>query len=120
MILKKGVKMKTRMYAGTKTWNPYKGCEFDCIYCKPSFQKQAKRQKQLCDKCYSYEPHEHPERLHKIPNAEIIFVAGNGDISFANPKFIFKIIDSSLNLLETSLRVSNIKFNCSCCPWFKK
>jgi len=86
--------MKTRMYAGTKTWNPYKGCRFDCIYCKPSFQNQAKRQKQLCDKCYRYEPHEHPERLHKIPNAEIIFVAGNGDISFANPKFIFKIIDS--------------------------
>ena len=35
-------------------------------------------------------------------------------------KTIFKIIDSSLNLLETSLKVSNIKFNCSCCPWFKK
>ena len=35
-------------------------------------------------------------------------------------KTIFKIIDSSLNLLETSLKVSNIKFNCSCCPWNKK
>ena len=35
-------------------------------------------------------------------------------------KTIFKIIDSSLNLLETSLKVSNIKFNCSCCPWFRK
>jgi hypothetical protein len=35
-------------------------------------------------------------------------------------KTIFKIIDSSLDLLETSLKVSNIKFNCSCCPWFRK
>lgn len=35
-------------------------------------------------------------------------------------KTIFKIIDSSLDLLETSLKVSNVKFNCSCCPWFKK
>jgi hypothetical protein len=35
-------------------------------------------------------------------------------------KSIFKIIDSSLNLLETSLKVSNIKFNCSCCPWNRK
>jgi hypothetical protein len=35
-------------------------------------------------------------------------------------KTIFKIIDSSLNLLETSLKVSNLKFNCSCCPWFRK
>ena len=35
-------------------------------------------------------------------------------------KTIFKIIDSSLDLLETSLKVSNVKFNCSCCPWFRK
>jgi hypothetical protein len=35
-------------------------------------------------------------------------------------KTIFKINDSSLDLLETSLKVSNIKFNCSCCPWFRK
>jgi hypothetical protein len=35
-------------------------------------------------------------------------------------KTIFKIIDSSLDLLETSLKVSNIKFNCSSCPWFRK
>ena len=35
-------------------------------------------------------------------------------------KTIFKIIDSSLDLLETSLKVSNIKFNCSCCPWLRK
>ena len=30
-------------------------------------------------------------------------------------KTIFRIIDSSLDLLETSLKVSNIKFNCFCC-----
>jgi len=35
-------------------------------------------------------------------------------------KTIFKIIDSSLDLLETSLKVSNVKINCSCCPWFSK
>jgi hypothetical protein len=34
-------------------------------------------------------------------------------------KTIFKIIDSSLDLLETSLKISNLKFNC-CCPWFRK
>jgi hypothetical protein len=33
-------------------------------------------------------------------------------------KTIFKILDSSLELLETSLKLSNVKFNC-CCPWFK-
>jgi hypothetical protein len=34
-------------------------------------------------------------------------------------KTIFKILDSSLELLETSLKLSNIKFKCSCFPWCK-
>ncbi len=33
-------------------------------------------------------------------------------------KTIFKILDSSLELLETSLKLTNVKFNC-CCPWLK-
>jgi hypothetical protein len=32
-------------------------------------------------------------------------------------KTIFKILDSSLELLETSLKLSNVKFNCSCFSW---
>jgi len=74
----------TYMYQNTKTWNPFKGCRFDCVYCKPSFQNQAKRQKHNCIKCYNYEPHIHDERLDKIPKAELIFACGNGDISFAS------------------------------------
>lgn len=34
-------------------------------------------------------------------------------------KTIFKILDSSLELLETSLKLSNVKLNCSCFPWCK-
>lgn len=83
-----------RMYAEAKTWSPFKGCGFDCSYCLPSFQRQAKRQKQNCKKCYEYSPHEHPERLTKIPSAEIVFVCGNADISFARPEFIRQIIDA--------------------------
>jgi len=71
------------MYEKTKTWNPFKGCRYGCIYCKKSFQLQAKRQKHNCMKCYNYEPHFHPERLDKIPKAELVFACGNGDISFA-------------------------------------
>ena len=37
----------SNMYAEAKTWNPFKGCAFDCVYCVPSFQRQAKRQKWL-------------------------------------------------------------------------
>jgi hypothetical protein len=83
------------MYADTKTWNPFKGCRFDCTYCIPSFQLQSKRQKQICEKCYQYVPHCHDDRrLKQIPSASIIFVCGNADISFCPPRFTRTIIDA--------------------------
>lgn len=47
-------KAVSNMYADAKTWSPFKGCKFDCIYCVPSFQKQAKRQMHNCMDCYNY------------------------------------------------------------------
>jgi len=82
------------MYASAKTWNPFKGCEFDCIYCEPSFKRQSKRQKNRCTDCYTYTPHCHEDRLAKIPSAPIIFVCGNADISFSPPEFTQRIIES--------------------------
>ena len=82
----------SNMYAEAKTWNPFKGCAFDCVYCVPSFQRQSKRQKRLCQKCYTYTPHCHEDRLSKIPSAQIVFVCGNGDISFCPPGFTRRII----------------------------
>lgn len=86
--------MTNKMYEKTVTWNPFKGCLFDCIYCKPSFQLQARRQKWRCTDCYNFVPHNHPERLNKIPSGETIFACGNGDISFCNYKFTNQIIES--------------------------
>jgi protein gp37 len=83
----------SNMYAAAKTWNPFKGCEFDCSYCAPSFQRQSKRQKNLCQDCYTYTPHCHEDRLDKIPSAKIIFVCGNADISFCPSDFARRIID---------------------------
>lgn len=74
---------KPRMYKGVKTWNPFVGCKFNCIYCYPSFRRQAKRRKKWCEKCYNYEPHFHPERLGRIPSAKMIFTCAYGDIAFA-------------------------------------
>jgi hypothetical protein len=73
--------------------NPFKGCEFDCAYCTPSFQRQSKRQKNLCGDCYNYTPHCHEDRLNKIPSARIIFVCGNADISFYPTDFTRRIIE---------------------------
>jgi len=81
---------KTRMYAGAKTWNPFKGCLFDCVYCKPTFQAQAKRPK--CRDCNKYVPHYHLKSLNHFPSTEIVFFAGNGDISFCKPGFTSQMI----------------------------
>ena len=36
------------MYPYVKTWNPFKGCNFDCTYCVPSFKALAKWQWKNC------------------------------------------------------------------------
>ena len=86
--------MENRMYDDVKTWNPFKGCLFDCAYCRPSFQAQAKRQKHNCMDCYNFIPHEHPDRLKKIPSADTIFVCGNSDLSFCKPNYLRQIIEA--------------------------
>jgi len=81
------------MYAGVDTWSPYHGCLFKCRYCRPSFQRQAKRRP--CEDCKAYTPHEHPERLERIPSGNRpVFVCSSGDISFCDPGFMRKIIYS--------------------------
>lgn len=83
------------MYGDAKIWNCFVGCEFNCGYCKPSFQAQMKRQMPVIDKngkkrgcrdCYDYIPHFHKDRLwKKLPKTEgdqFIWVGSSGDISF--------------------------------------
>jgi hypothetical protein len=76
---------KVHMYEEVvKTWNPHVGCLHKCIYCIPSFQKQAKRQKNKCQLCYQYVPHFHEERLKQpLPKSGLVFACDLGDICFA-------------------------------------
>lgn len=96
--------MSKNMYSDSvKQWNCFVGCKFNCTYCKKSFQAQMKRQKHNCIKCYNYEPHFHEERLtndwieKNLPEItkgdEFIWCCSSGDIYFAKPKWIFKIIE---------------------------
>jgi hypothetical protein len=64
----------------------FKGCGFDCVYCVPSFQRQAKRQKQRCQLCYEYKPHFHPERLYKSGKLEFIKTKTTGEQFIFFPK----------------------------------
>lgn len=90
---KKQSQAKSHMYAQAKTWNPFKGCRFDCTYCIPTFKAQSKRRVE-CKKCQSFEPHTHASRLavDNIPTSDIVFVCGFGDIAFCPPAFMDGII----------------------------
>ena len=93
------------MYPDTKTWNPFVGCRYDCVYCEKSFKRQLKRVAGIlnCPDCYTYSPHTHPERLGRIPSFPIVFVYGTGDITFCWDWFVrgtFKAIDAHRQRME--------------------
>lgn len=72
-----------------KSINAFVGCNHGCIYCVPSFQRQAKRQRKNCELCYRFEPHFHKERLLKAPpkteKDDFIFFPSMGDPAFCQP-----------------------------------
>ena len=85
------------MYPETKTWNPFVGCLFDCVYCEPSFKRQLIRVawKIRCNDCLHYTPHYHPDRLKRIPSGcEIVAVNLTGDISFCKESFVRDIFEA--------------------------
>ena len=103
-----------RMYENTKTWNSALGCRFDCIYCVPSFQKviawSTKRSGVNCEGCLNFFPHEHPERLSRIPSHDIIFAFGNGDITFYRQSFVEKAIENLIGNLSRSRKNKTVYF----------
>ncbi len=81
----------SRMYReNVKSLNAFVGCCHGCVYCKPSFQRQMKRQK--CQFCKTFVPHYHNERLWKIlpktGEGEFIFFPSCGDLAFATPDVV--------------------------------
>lgn len=86
------------MYFDSKfQWSVFVGCRFECVYCKPSFQRQMKRQKQNCEQCYQYNPHFHAERLtQRLPKTEgdeFVWIASSSDVSFLLPRELIQIFD---------------------------
>jgi hypothetical protein len=79
----------SNMYSeNAKSLNAFVGCLHNCVYCKPSFQRQAKRQKQRCLECYVFKPHFHSERLKCAPpktkEGKFVFFPSMGDVTFAH------------------------------------
>ncbi len=89
---------KSNMYkVSVKHWNPFVGCEHECLYCKGSFQLQLKRwAKKKCRQCYDFSPHTHPDRLtQNLPKTkfmQFIFTCSNGDIAFCPTDYLKKIV----------------------------
>jgi len=78
-----------------KSLNWFVGCDHECVYCLPSFQRQMKRQK--CELCKGYIPHTHLKRLKKPPpktsGKDFIFFPSSGDIRFAPKEAIQQAMD---------------------------
>lgn len=89
------------MYASaTQQSAPFVGCEHECEYCKPSFQRQAKRRgKANCADCYDFKPHyQHFEKrletsFKPTRFGEFIFFCHMGDIAFCDDEHFWKLID---------------------------
>ena len=81
---------RSNMYAQNIDFpDVFKGCKNGCVYCVKSFQQQAKRNRKNCEKCYTFEPHTHFERMKgKTPptkGEQFIFFPKGGDPCYAKP-----------------------------------
>jgi DNA repair photolyase len=90
------MKMNNMYRQSVESWNPFVGCEHDCVYCGSSFKKQMKRRKKQCMDCYDFKPHFHPERLGRpLPRTEgddFIFCCDMGDVAFCKPEWMQRIL----------------------------
>jgi len=84
-----------RIYRDTRTWNPFVGCVYDCVYCEPSFQSLIRWNGIMrdCVDCQIYKPHTHRERLDRIPLDKTVFALSFTDISFVSQSFMFEILE---------------------------
>jgi len=101
---------KSKMYQDAKTWNPAVGCNFACVYCAFRAVVAMAGEQISCKDCIDYCPHEHPERLRKIPSKDIIFAFGTGEISFYRKEFVEKAIDALIENLQRSKKEKIVYF----------
>jgi len=100
---------KERMYEvdgkRVRTWNPFVGCSHKCSYCySPSIYKRFSK----CEKCLTFEPHFHPERLaQKFRQNETVFVCSMGDIAFASQEELYAIFTYIKRFPETTFMIQS-------------
>lgn len=103
---------KKRMYNEARPISSFfVGCNYHCLYCKPSFQRQMKRRKHACVKCYNYEPHAHWERFKQRPSRtiedEFLFLCDFGDIAFASHEFMLALIGYCYNYPDRTFLIQS-------------
>jgi len=112
MTRKMLVEQRGPMYKESiKPWNPFVGCEHDCVYCESSFKRQMKRRKRHCTDCYNFKPHFHPERLSRsLPRTEgddFIFCCDMGDVAFCEPEWMEQILARIKELLDRQFLIQS-------------
>lgn len=107
------VKQRNMYGDSIKQWNPFVGCEFNCIYCKKSFQAQMKRQLHNCRSCYDYIAHFHEDRLKNyLPRTEpalhqFIFTCSSSDVSFCKPEWFLLILERIRSLPDRKFLIQS-------------
>lgn len=86
----------TKMYSErTKNIAVFRGCNFDCVYCRGSFQRLVKMNKK-CPDCTVFKPHTHLKVLQRTPpktkEDEFLTVGLSSDVSFMKRSDFVQVI----------------------------
>lgn len=103
-----------------RTWNPFTGCRFSCIYCWAR-RLASGRLKHLEKYRNGFEPTFHPDELKRtFRPGEFVFVCDMGDISFASPTEQRVIMDHINEFPDTRFLLQTKRPSALMPYWFYK
>jgi DNA repair photolyase len=89
-----------------KTWNPFTGCEHNCVYCFAKYLVTTRLKDSPKYKECLFKPTFHPKELNKRfkPN-DFVFISDMGDLAFAPGHELNHIINVTRKFPDTSFLI---------------